>query len=326
MRKKLIELSRTHSFAALVALILVAALIAALKPVKIKVIIDGKARSVYSNKVLVRDILEENQITFSERDLIQPSPNQPVADNGFVVRIFKAKRAVLQKEGFKEVVYSRAANIKGFLADLEAANLSSFFVNVSVSSGGNYAVTFVPIRTAEVDYTSYFDHRGRAVLKPEPLKSHLYGIKKIKVRRIYRGEVLLASVVLGEKILKKPEALKRTLIARHSLKLRSRGKVDRTIPAVVSEKNYLVMVATAYAPGAGAGWRTATNRKAGYGIVAVDPRVIPLGTRLYIPGYGYAIAADTGGAIKGNRIDLCFNTCSEAIRWGRREVKVYILK
>lgn len=77
---------------------------------------------------------------------------------------------------------------------------------------------------------------------------------------------------------------------------------------------------------------TATGAKATYGIVAVDPKVIPLGTRLYIETtdgsfiYGTAVAADTGGAIKGNRIDLCFNSRKEARNFGRRQVKVYILK
>ncbi len=69
------------------------------------------------------------------------------------------------------------------------------------------------------------------------------------------------------------------------------------------------MIATAYtADCAGCGGMTAIGRRAGHGIVAVDPRVIPLGTRLYIPGYGLAVAGDTGGAIVGNRIDLGFDS------------------
>jgi 3D (Asp-Asp-Asp) domain-containing protein len=65
--------------------------------------------------------------------------------------------------------------------------------------------------------------------------------------------------------------------------------------------------------------------KPGKGVVAVDPRFIPLGTRLYIENYGYAIAGDTGGAIKGNRIDLAFNSHHEAEAIGRRNVRVMIL-
>jgi 3D (Asp-Asp-Asp) domain-containing protein len=57
----------------------------------------------------------------------------------------------------------------------------------------------------------------------------------------------------------------------------------------------------------------------------VDPRVIPLGTRLYIPGYGFAIAGDTGGAIVGRRIDLGFDSLGDAMAFGRRAVKVYTL-
>nr|WP_300002026.1 3D domain-containing protein [Tissierella sp.] len=72
--------------------------------------------------------------------------------------------------------------------------------------------------------------------------------------------------------------------------------------------------------------KTASGMKPQYGVVAVDPSVIPLGTRLYIEGYGNAIAGDTGGAIKGNRIDLFYNTRSEALSFGRRTIKVTILK
>lgn len=71
---------------------------------------------------------------------------------------------------------------------------------------------------------------------------------------------------------------------------------------------------------------TFTGMLARYGVVAVDPRVIPLGTRVYVEGYGVAIAADTGGAIYGNRIDLCFNTAAEADAYGVQYQEVYILK
>ncbi len=84
----------------------------------------------------------------------------------------------------------------------------------------------------------------------------------------------------------------------------------------------LTVVATAYADPGG---HTATGASAGYGGVAVDPGVIPLGTKLYIPGYGYAVADDTGGAIQGYRIDLCFNSVAQAENFGRQFVKVYIL-
>jgi 3D (Asp-Asp-Asp) domain-containing protein len=66
--------------------------------------------------------------------------------------------------------------------------------------------------------------------------------------------------------------------------------------------------------------------RATYGLVAVDPRVIPLGTHLYVEGYGFALAADTGGAIKGNRIDLCYDSVAFANRFGRKKVRVHVLE
>ncbi|RPF49615.1 3D (Asp-Asp-Asp) domain-containing protein [Thermodesulfitimonas autotrophica] len=70
---------------------------------------------------------------------------------------------------------------------------------------------------------------------------------------------------------------------------------------------------------------TRSGLPAARGACAVDPDVIPLGSVLFVPGYGYAVALDTGGAIKGNRIDLFFPEEREALAWGRRAVQVFIV-
>lgn len=87
---------------------------------------------------------------------------------------------------------------------------------------------------------------------------------------------------------------------------------------VASGARTLTVSATGYSlPG-----RTATGLPVGPGIVAVDPSVIPLGTRLTIPGYGEGVAADTGSAVRGNTIDLWFPTLADALAWGRRTVTI----
>lgn len=92
----------------------------------------------------------------------------------------------------------------------------------------------------------------------------------------------------------------------------------------------LTMTATAYDPSPqtipGTKGITATGRRAAFGVVAVDPRVIPLGSLVFVEGYGFAIAADTGGAIKGMKIDLCYNSRSTALRFGRKKVRVHVLR
>ena len=80
------------------------------------------------------------------------------------------------------------------------------------------------------------------------------------------------------------------------------------------------MTATGYSlPGT-----TATGLPVGWGVVAVDPSVIPLGTHMTIPGYGEAVAADTGGAVVGATIDLWFPTTAQANAWGRRAVTIVL--
>jgi len=86
--------------------------------------------------------------------------------------------------------------------------------------------------------------------------------------------------------------------------------------------NGMLMDSTAYSPEETSGY-TATGDIVRYGIAAVDTSVIPLGTDLVVEGYGHALAADTGGSIVGNRIDLAFDTYSDAMSWGRRDVMVY---
>jgi peptidoglycan DL-endopeptidase CwlO len=67
---------------------------------------------------------------------------------------------------------------------------------------------------------------------------------------------------------------------------------------------------------------TATGIPVAWGVVAVDPAVIPLGTRMYVPGYGEGVAADTGSAVRGRIIDLWFPSCAEALAWGRRTLTI----
>ena len=71
---------------------------------------------------------------------------------------------------------------------------------------------------------------------------------------------------------------------------------------------------------------TASGRRVEHGIVAVDPSVIPLGTRLYVEGYGFALAADTGSAIRGYKIDLFMYDLDDARRFGRRDITVFVLE
>jgi 3D (Asp-Asp-Asp) domain-containing protein len=102
------------------------------------------------------------------------------------------------------------------------------------------------------------------------------------------------------------------------------------VPPLSRAWKSLTITATAYDPGpesngAGNVAATFTGERARFGIAAVDPKVIPLKSLLYIEGYGPALAADIGGAIKGRRVDLCFNSTREANAFGVKKTRVYLL-
>jgi 3D (Asp-Asp-Asp) domain-containing protein len=107
--------------------------------------------------------------------------------------------------------------------------------------------------------------------------------------------------------------------------LEAEREASRMIDEEVSRggERIMTMEATAYT---WTGQRTASGTWPAVGTAAVDPEVIPLGTRLWIEGYGEAVAEDTGGLVKGNIIDLYFPTESECWEFGRRQVEVRILE
>jgi 3D (Asp-Asp-Asp) domain-containing protein len=150
------------------------------------------------------------------------------------------------------------------------------------------------------------------------------GEEELQIESYYLDGEEAFEKVLNSKVLtpaKDAKVLEGTSLRQKLYPLKKRARVRKII----------TMEATAYYPGPEDTWpyasgTTASGLKAGYGVVAVDTRFIHLKTPLYIEGYGYAIAADRGGAIKGNKIDLCYDTYEEAVQFGRKNVKVYILR
>lgn len=150
------------------------------------------------------------------------------------------------------------------------------------------------------------------------VRAGINGEKQITYRVTYKDGKEVHREKVATKILK--HSVPEVVAVGSRTTLASRG--------YLSGRKMIIMSATSYSPSPrenGGSSRTATGLKIGHGIVAVDPNFIPLGTKLYIEGYGYAVAGDTGGAIKGNRIDLGHDSTSASNRFGRRKVKVYIL-
>ncbi|TJX13213.1 DUF348 domain-containing protein [Tissierella creatinini] len=159
------------------------------------------------------------------------------------------------------------------------------------------------------------------------------GLRRSETKNKYINGILDSSVVVKDEIVSEPIPRIVEKGSREQVVATSRGNTRYrkaiTMNASAYDSSYK---STGKSPGHKYYGITASGTKARPGVVAVDPRVIPLGTKLYIESldgtkdYGFAVAEDTGGAIKGNKIDLYFNTNSECINFGRRNVKVYILE
>jgi 3D (Asp-Asp-Asp) domain-containing protein len=123
---------------------------------------------------------------------------------------------------------------------------------------------------------------------------------------------------------KEIDSLKKTkpVVKKTSTKIPSRGAVSSTQTIYFEATAY-----TAYCTGCSGTTTTGINLRANPSakVVAVDPSVIPLGTKLYVDGYGYAVAGDTGGDIKGHRMDLFMSSKSDALAFGRKTVQVKVL-
>jgi 3D (Asp-Asp-Asp) domain-containing protein len=159
------------------------------------------------------------------------------------------------------------------------------------------------IRVAEVESLEAKAERTAAALASARAQRVAYVASLTRQRRLNARQIMAL------------DARSRVVVARAEL---IQAQAAPAAATVVSGPRTLTVTATGYSLSG----RTATGLPVGPGIVAVDPSVIPFGTRLTIPGYGAGVAADKGSAVVGNTIDLWFPTLADALAWGRRTVTI----
>lgn len=261
-------------------------------------------------------------------------------DGNDLLKIFRDKYSLKEN---KTVVLSENKNLTDMLSSYILANKSDYGYLVVDSNSMNLEVekTIIKSGAENLIYVSTEDLEKyitfRSLLsslnkeevtgfevdesKDEIILSDLSSDKKGENSVSEKVTIKNNETIIDGKVVSKEEQEKKEQVSNvHSASVKS-GELDYS--------KVLTMNATSYTddPAENGGYSTTRmGTPLRYGVVAVDPSVIPLGTRLYIEGYGYAVAEDTGGAIKGNKIDLCYTDRTKASAFGRRNVKVYILK
>lgn len=281
----------------------------------------------------VGEFLRQRGITPGPKDYVHPAASTPLTDNVLIQYSPAVPVRLATASGVRTIVTT--ANDVGALLEEQGIHLGKHdVVNPSLSDP---IVAYATVRISRVvKWVSTEKHR----VAERTVREIDFALPPGKTKIIRHGEPGVAETmidytqtdgklhkhVVATRILRKPQmrVIAEGVGAQDAIADFARHGLEKT--AYIAS-GAVDMVATAYtAQCAGCSGYTATGYRAGHGIVAVDPRVIPLGTRLYIPGYGFAIAGDTGGAIRGDRIDLGFDSLNGAISFGRRVVKVYTLR
>lgn len=289
---------------------------------------DGKVWTILTEAKTVGDLVKGENIQFDEGEVSFPSSQTEVSPN-MKIEIKKGYSVEINDNGQVATYSVSSRKVSDILEELQIEIGENDTVTPpmdSVLEEGqgikiNRTRDQVSQERVEIPFTRT-ENKNPNMLQGETkiIQKGQVGILNKEVLTRYvngenRGSVILSSSVGQEMV---PEIV----------------EVGTKAPEnMIKGKKYLKkirMKGSAYDPSAGS--KTAMGTRARVGAVAVDPRVIPLGSKLYIestdgfPTYGFAVAEDTGGAIKGNRIDLFYNTNREAYRFGRRDVMVYVLE
>lgn len=280
----------------------------------------------------VADALQQLNVPVNGGDRITPPPEAAVRP-GMTVAIQRGVGVVIAVDGRQTSHRAPGRTVGELLADagVELGPLDRVTPPLDAPVADDTVIRVVRVRQEEyvteapIPYETWRWaepqwERGRTGI----LREGREGLERRTVLATYEDGRLVHQLVVDRETVEEPRA---EIIG---IGTRIVVREMQTPAGLIRYTDVLDMEATAYYPGpestgVWADGYTATGLKAGHGVIAVDPSVIPLGTRVYIPGYGIAVAGDVGGAIKGNIIDLAFDTYREAMHFGRQRVKVYIL-
>lgn len=300
-------------------------------------IVDDKGEEIsfitYARKTA--EVLAEKNVTLGEWDEVSVPLDGKVKD-GDTIYVYRSKAVTFVNGKEKNAEITAKPTVRAFLESNGVDVRSNIRTNVAledkVTENMTIEVTYLDEKTVSVEET--VPHSVKKVANSSMTSGQTTvkqqgsdGIADRVYREYYENGDLVKKELVKEniKVAAVDEIVEYGTKSRNSI-IYSRVNISRGGQYRYSK--CIDVTATAYCTGT----RTATGMPVRYGVVAVDPRVIPLGSRLYIEGsngtwiYGTAIAADTGGAVKGNKIDLYVESYSDAINFGRRSAKVYILE
>jgi len=284
--------------------------------------IDGKNQTIETFTLTVGQLLQAEDIQLGEYDRVEPAQNEFLRE-GMTVTVTRAVPVTLKVDGTAKKVNVYCKTVQDLLDEFGITLQEEDYVLPSPETGVKKGMTVevvrqrtdvveeevsIPNNTVRQENPNLPSGKTKVVQEGRP------GLEKKVWQITYRNGKEAMRELQSSELIREPVD---RIVQIGTAKMISRG--GRT----VRYSRAAEMVSTAYTY---TGNNTATGVPPKRGVAAVDPSVIPLGTKLYVEGYGYCTALDRGSAIKGNKIDVFMETRNEAYKWGVRRVKVYVLE
>ncbi len=299
---------------------------------KVTVSVDGKTETIWTTATSIEELLKDEKISLGEHDKVKPSLKEDISGN-MEINIVKAFPLKLVDGGKEQEVWSTSTTVADFLKqqEIKLNELDRVEPGLEKSITKDDVVNIVRVEKvtdvveAPTDY-AVVSRKDSSLTKgkeeviqegQQGLVEKEYVVVKENGKEVSRE--LVSEKTVRESVDKVVNVGTKVLVAQVS-----RGEA----PSGNGKEFYVSSTAyTANCNGCSGVTSTGINLHANPSIkvIAVDPSIIPLGTKVYVEGYGYAVAGDTGSAIKGNKIDVFFSTKAEAYRWGRKQVKIKVL-
>ncbi|EMK2958368.1 resuscitation-promoting factor [Listeria monocytogenes] len=306
---------------------------------------NGTKKDVWSTTANVADLLKDENITTRPQDVLNVALDTKLK-NGLEVNINRAIQLSLQNGAKKDTVWTTKTKVSDLLAEknikLDQDDRVSPAKDSNLKEKMTVEVTYVNSKAEKKNEQVKFE----TVYKEDDSLNK--GVEKVVQEGKNGKKVVEYKVTFENGKEKKRDVIKENVTSNKTDKVVVRGTKEKVVATPVSNvstssatsssssssssasstpsggKTYK-MESTAYSGGGTTAYGINLSANPGLKVIAVDPRIIPLGSKVWVEGYGEAIAGDTGGAIKGNIVDVYFPNESQCYSWGRRMVTVKVL-
>ena len=284
---------------------------------------NGTVTRHATNADNVERFLRYVEVKLDDRDIVDP-PVETEIVTGMVITINRCKEVTIKLNNVNIKTYSVKKTVGELLEENKDVICAEYVIEGMDASTQVTDGMVIKLTTGEVIKYSKIEKINYPINYIDDNSLYM-GIEVVEVPGV-AGEVeVVYKEVYVDNVLTAVEEISRTPISEPVSAVVRRGTIDNIDG--IKFKKAMKMVVTGYTPwDEGCTGITASGKVANFGMIAADTKILPFGTRIYVPGYGIGVVEDRGGAIKGNRLDLCYMSLAEAFKWGVRDITVYILE